>query len=89
MVASGLSFITLAYLKQDKALGVCMVSNLVAGLVDGLVGLESLPAVEESTDSPRRKRQEQDVKTARQAAYAHFVFSGVAAGVGMWLLMWS
>lgn len=86
MVGAGLTYLTLAYLKEDRALGICMIATLLLGFLEGKGVLQALPKVEEGKMAAERTEQEAKIKAARNAAYAHWISTGVCVAVGAKLL---
>lgn len=86
-IATGLSFLSLLYLDENRALGVLMVITLFPGIADMLVGLDSLPEVGQRKVEAEREKEQKKVDAARGAAYAHGIVACVCAATGAWMLM--
>ncbi|KAJ3048165.1 hypothetical protein HK097_010811 [Rhizophlyctis rosea] len=79
-LAGGLTTLALVYFKADRALGASLVIGLVTGAVDGAVVRGSVEGADGKSITPG------EVKAAKSAAMGHWVLTGVAAGLGVWLL---
>jgi len=79
-IASGLGFVALCYLNDMKALGVCMCASSIAGFLDGVVVLDSLPS-QKSTETAAEPEAE-----ARKSGWAHCVAAALCGATGAYLL---
>ncbi|KAI1609373.1 hypothetical protein EDD37DRAFT_612821 [Exophiala viscosa] len=83
-IASGLGFVALCYLNDMKALGMCMCASSIAGFLDGVVVLNSLPANGESQKSKGSSADSED--EARKSGWAHCIAAALCGATGAYLL---
>ncbi|KAF2104839.1 hypothetical protein NA57DRAFT_51638 [Rhizodiscina lignyota] len=85
-IAGGLGLLACAYFKCDRALGLLMMTGVVAGGIDGWVLLNYLDPIK-SNDGEDLKRERERVESQKASGYAHWVFNSVYAALGAWVAM--